>query len=68
MFENKDSTKNRGQREEPTFRGQTLSRPKTRMAEAKAKDLAQNFCKSWLVKFLYFLNSNVFKILHFVKF
>ena len=37
----KDSKKIRGQG--PTFRGQTLSRPRTGMLEAKVKDREHNF-------------------------
>ena len=38
MFEAKDWKKIRGQNQGPTFQGQTLSRPRTGLVEAKAKD------------------------------
>ena len=34
-----------GQGQAPTFRGQTRSRPRTGMVEAKAKDQGHNFSK-----------------------
>ena len=44
-LQGKDLKKIRGQG--PTFRGQTLSRPRTEMLEAKAKDQEHNFSKLW---------------------
>ena len=52
----------------PTFLGQTLSRPRAGMVEAKAKDQRHNFSKLWLANFSCLLNARVFKILHFEKF
>ena len=46
----RDSKKIRGQ--DPTFRGQTLSRPRTGMVEAKTKNRGHNFSKLWSVNFL----------------
>ena len=37
--------------QEPTFQGQILSRPRTGMVEAKAKDEGQSFSKLWLTNF-----------------
>ena len=47
MFEAKDLKKIRGQNQGPTFQVQTLSRPRTGLVEAKAKDQGQNFKKSY---------------------
>ena len=41
----KDSKKFRDQDQGPTFRGPALSRPRTGMVEAKAKDQGHNFSK-----------------------
>ena len=49
-----------------SFRGQTLTRPRTAMVEAK--DQGHNFSKLLSVNFLKFLNVEVLKMLHFVKF
>ena len=62
----KDSKKIRGHG--PSFREQILSRPKTGMVEANAKDHGSNFSKLWSVNFPLYLRAKVFKILHFVKF
>ena len=47
----KDSKKIRCQGQGPTFRRQTLSRPRTEMVEAKAKDGEHNFSKLRSVNF-----------------
>ena len=65
-FEAKDSKKIRGQGQGPTFRGQTFSRTRTGMVEAK--DRGHKFSKLWLANFSLFLSAKVFKVLHFVKF
>ena len=54
-----------GQR--PTFRGQTLSRPRTGMVEARAKDQERNFSELWSSNFLLFLSAQMFRIFYFVK-
>ena len=43
-----------GQGQGPTFRGQTLSRPRTGMVEAKAKDQGHNFLNYGRQIFYYF--------------
>ena len=63
MFEAKDSKKILGQG--PTFREQTLSRPRTEMVEAK--DQGHNFSKLWSANVPLFY-AKVFEILHFINF
>ena len=49
MFEAKDWKKKiQGQNQGPAFQVQTLSRPRAKLVEAKAKDLGQNFKKSYV--------------------
>ena len=46
----KDTKKFRGQGQEQPFRGQNLSRPRTGMLEAKAKDTAASVLKKTVFK------------------
>ena len=51
-FEAKGSKKKKERGQGPTFRGQILARPRTKMVEAKAKDRRYNFSQLWSVNFL----------------
>ena len=44
----------------PTFPGQTLSRQRIEMVDAKAKDQGHNFSKLWLQNFLLILRAKNF--------
>ena len=62
MFEAKDSTKIGGQDQGLTFRGQTLSMPRTVIVEVNAKYRGHNFSKLWSPNFRLFLSAKVLKI------
>ena len=58
----KDLKNIRGQGQEPIFQGQTLSRRRTGLVEAKTKDQGRNSLKLWLTNFRLFLSAKVFQI------
>ena len=57
-----------GQGQEQAFRKQTLSKPRTGMVEAKAKNQGHNFYKLWLANFPLFLSAKSFRFSILLRF